>query len=83
MIMSSEQLTIEIIESFCKHNELNYEKVVENYLIWEHSCCMSSVTLRLCLSLATILNAHYYLSSMPNKGLCFVLYNVGSTKLPF
>lgn len=81
--MSGEQLTNEHIESFCQQNELNYEKGTECYYIWEHSGMMSSVVLRQCLGLATILNAHYYLSYMSDKGLCFVLYNVGTINLPF
>lgn len=83
MTMNTERITIMFVESFCKHHELKYEKGVENFCIWEHSGFMSSVALLQCLSLATVLNAHFYLSSMPDKGLCFVLYDVGSSKLPF
>lgn len=81
--MSSEQLTSNIIESFCKHHELNFEKGTKCFFLWEHSAMMSSVTLRECLSLATVLNARYYLSSYSDKGLCFVLYNIGAVDIPF
>lgn len=83
MIMSSEQLTSNIIESFCKQHDLNYEKGTKSFFLWEHSTMMSSVTLRECLSLATVLNARYYLSSCSDKGLCFVLYNIGAVNIPF
>lgn len=83
MIMSSEQLTINIIESFCKDHELNYEKGTNSFFLWEHSTMMTGVILRECLSLATVLNARYYLSLYSDKGLCFVLYNIGAVDIPF
>lgn len=83
MIMRTKQLTIKRIESFCKHYDLTLEIDTECFYLSETHCMMSGASLRRCLSLAMMLDAHFYVSTAPSGKLAFVLYNVGSTKLPF
>lgn len=83
MIMSIKQLTIKYLESFCKHYDLTLEIGTECYYLSETHCMMSSTSLKRCLSLALMLDAHFYVSTAPSGKMAFVLYNVGTTKLPF
>lgn len=81
--MSSEQLTIKLLESFCKHYDLKLEIGTQCFYLSETPCMMSGCALQRCLSLALMMNAHFYISTAPSGRMAFVLYNVGSTKLPF
>lgn len=81
--MSTKQLTIKHLESFCKHYDLKLEIDATCFYLSETPCMMSGCTLQQCLSLALMLNAHFYVSTAPSGRMAFVLYNVGSTKLPF
>lgn len=83
MTMRTKQLTIKLLESFCKHHDMTLEIGTECFYLSETHCMMSGTSLRRCLSLAMMLDAHFYVSTAPSGRMAFVLYNVGSTKLPF
>lgn len=83
MTMRTKQLTIKFLESFCKHHDMTLEIGTECFYLSETHCMMSGTSLRKCLSLAMMLDAHFYISTAPSGRMAFVLYNVGSTKLPF
>lgn len=83
MTMRTKQLTIKLLESFCKNHEMTLEIGTDCFYLSETHCMMSGAALRKCLSLAMMLDAHFYVSTAPSGRMAFVLYNVGSTKLPF
>lgn len=83
MTMRTKQLTIKRLESFCKHYDLTLEIGTKCFYLSETHCMMSGASLRRCISLAIMLDAHFYVGTTPSGRMAFVLYNVGSTKLPF
>lgn len=82
MIMSSEQLTIELLESFCKHYNLTLEIGTKCFYLSETHCMMSGLDLQRCISLAFMLDAHFYVSTAPSGRIAFVLYNVDTHEQP-
>ena len=81
--MRTKQLTIKLLESFCKQHDMTLEIGTKCFYLSETHCMMSGASLRKCLSFAMMLDAHFYISTAPSGRMAFVLYNVGATKLPF
>lgn len=83
MTMSGEQLTIKMLESFCKHYNMTLETGTKSFYLSETHCMLSGCALQRCISLALMLDAHFYVSTAPSGKMAFVLYNVDSTEVPF
>lgn len=83
MIMTSEQLTIELLKSFCKHYDMELEAGTSCFYLSEDKCMMSGVALQRCMALAVMLGAHFYIGHSPSGKTSFVMYAIDTPHLPF